>query len=62
MATLVGRQGFDLVTFVLINGSLGVAFLGPVLLRRLPSRAADIDGPPLIRIRGTVAADGSLIL
>ncbi|ACU77263.1 hypothetical protein Caci_8440 [Catenulispora acidiphila DSM 44928] len=42
MASLVGRQGFDIVTFVLFNGSLGVAFLGPVLVRRLPRTAADV--------------------
>lgn len=42
MATLVGRQGFDLVTFVLINGSLGVAFLGPVLVRRLRQDPAPV--------------------
>ena len=38
MASLVGHQRFDVPTFALISGSLGVAFLGPTLLRRLPSR------------------------
>lgn len=40
MASLVGQQRFDALTFVLINGSLAVAFLGPVLTRRLPTPTA----------------------
>ena len=38
MASLVGYQRFDVPTFALISGSLGVAFLGPILMRRLPSK------------------------
>lgn len=34
-ASFVGAQGFDLLTFVLINGSLVVAFLGPTVVARL---------------------------
>lgn len=42
MATFVGDEKFDLLTFVLINGSLAVAFLGPVALRH----AAGAPGGP----------------
>ena len=34
-AAVVGHQRFDAVSFALINASLGVAFLGPIVLRRL---------------------------
>jgi drug/metabolite transporter (DMT)-like permease len=40
MASLVGQQRFDGLSFTLISGSLGVAFLGPVLMRWAPRRAA----------------------
>jgi inner membrane transporter RhtA len=33
-ATLLGDQAFDLPAFVMINGSLAVAFLGPAVLKR----------------------------
>ncbi|MGW1175121.1 hypothetical protein ACWD4P_15535 [Kitasatospora sp. NPDC002543] len=53
-ATLVGRQSFDLPVFLLVNGSLLLAFLGPVLLRARPSAArngstTDLPGPTAAR-------------
>ncbi|MFC7306032.1 hypothetical protein ACFQVC_17620 [Streptomyces monticola] len=51
MAALTGEQGFDPIAFVLINGCLAVAFLGPKVIsrfsgERIPQAPVVRDGAP----------------
>ncbi len=61
MASVTGRQRFDVLSFVLINGSLCVAFLGPVLINRRPSgsRVVRVDVVQKLGLRNQVGKLGA---
>jgi hypothetical protein len=41
-AAIAGNQRFDVVSFVLITASIGLAFLGPIVLKRVAKAEADL--------------------